>query len=52
LPKPAEKGRELVDGDDVISRAEGLDLMFEFLGALGPAVDENDRTTASLPYIA
>ena len=43
--------RSLVDGDDVISRAEGLDLMFEFLGALAPAVEENNRTTASMPYI-
>jgi hypothetical protein len=42
----------LIEGDDVISRAEWLDLMFKFLGALGPAVKENNQTTASLPYIA
>jgi hypothetical protein len=41
-----------IDSYYIISRAERLDLMFEFLGALGPAVDENDRKTTSLPTIA
>jgi len=27
----------VIEGDDVISPAERLDLMFELLGALGPA---------------
>jgi hypothetical protein len=42
----------LIDSDDVILCAEWSDLMFEFLGALRPSVDEDDRTTTSLPYIA
>jgi hypothetical protein len=42
----------LIDSDNIILRAERSDLMFEFLSALRPAVEENDRTTASLPNIA
>jgi len=42
----------VIEGDDVISPAEWLDLMFELLGALRPAVNENDRTPASLSYVA
>src|SRR6516225_5192528 len=37
---------------ELSQKAEWLDMMFEFLGALGPAMNENNRTTASLPYIA